>query len=198
MVSHTKIYFYSLNQSQKYPIDIITATETYCSNFYGNQLWNLRGNAANMLYSSWRTNVKLAWNLPRNTRSYFVENLLAPGIVPPSVSLMTRQLTFFHSLLLSPSPEAQTLCRLSARDLRSTLGSNLAHIETETGLNPWEYGGDRVKKELIKSNMSVVEPEDCWRIVYLEKLLNQRLFNFYTGNQTNEELTDLINSLSVN
>ena len=151
-----------------------------------------------MLYSSWRTNIKLAWNLPRNTRSYFIENVLAPSVVPPSVSLMTRQVNFFHSLLLSPSPEAQTLCRLAARDLRSTLGSNLAHIATETGLSPWEYGGNRVKDELLKFNMSDVKPEDHWRISYLEKLLNQRLFDFYTGNQTNEYLTDVINSLSVN
>ena len=45
--------------------EIITATDKYCSSHYGHLLWNLRGEAAGMLYASWRTNVKLVWNLPR-------------------------------------------------------------------------------------------------------------------------------------
>ena len=59
-----------------------------------------------------------------------------------TLKLNTRQLTFFRSLLESPSPEMQTLCQLSARDLRTTLGLNLAHIQAETGLTPWEFGGE--------------------------------------------------------
>ena len=181
-----------------HPIEIIHATETYCSNFYGNQLWNLRGDAARMLFASWRTNIKLVWDLPRSTRSYFIENLLALGITPPSVSLMTRQVTFFHSLLQSPSPEIQTLCHIAARDLRSTLGSNLAHIQSETGLNPWEYGGERMRDELLKHNSSKVEDMDVWRISFLDKLLSLRLCDSYNGNQRNQDLSALIDSLSTN
>ena len=180
-----------------HPTEIIAATETYCSSYYGHNLWGLRGEAANMLYSSWRTSVKLAWNLPRGTRSYFIDNLLAPGVTPPSVSLMTRQLSFFHSLLSSPSPEAETLARLSSRDIRSTLGSNLAHIKTETGLNPWEFGGDRIKMELIAHNASRVSENDQWRIGFLDKLLNQRLHEYYNGSQECKEIDAMINSLST-
>ena len=32
-----------------HPLDIISATETYCSNFYGNQWWHLRGDAVNII-----------------------------------------------------------------------------------------------------------------------------------------------------
>ena len=142
--------------------------------------------------------MKLAWNLPRGTRSYFIDNLLATGITPPSVSLMTRQLTFFHSLLSSPSPEAETLARMASRDIRTTLGSNLAHIRTETGLNPWEFGGERMKMELIKYNSSEVCENDEWRIGFLSKLLNQRLFEYYDGSQDCKELDGMINSLSTN
>ena len=181
-----------------HPKEIIDATETYCSSFYGHNLWGLRGEAANMLYSSWRTNVKLAWNLPRGTRSYFIDNLLAPGITPPSVSLMTRQLSFFHGLLECPSPEAETLARLSARDIRTTLGSNLDHIRKETGLNPWHFGGERIKMELLKNNFSEMDENDKWRIAYLEKLLTHRLYQYYQGNHECEELDQMINSLCIN
>ena len=124
-----------------HPFEVIYATEKYLSSHYGSNLWSLRGEAASSLFSSWRTHVKMIWHLPRNTRSYFIEELLAPDSVSPCVSLMTRQSKFFHSLLANPSIEAQTLSRLAARDIRSNLGSNLAHMRQESGLCPWKYGG---------------------------------------------------------
>ena len=189
-----------LREQFKYahPIEIINATETYCSSHYGHNLWSLRGNASKMLYASWRTNIKLVWNLPRETRSYFVDHLLAAGVTPPSVSLMTRQLSFFHSLLNSVSPEAQVLSRIAARDIRTTLGSNLAHIHTETGLDPWQFGGKRVRDDLLKYQKSEVSDKDRWRLKYLDKLLTQRLHQFYNGSQSCEELDALIHSLCIN
>ena len=97
-----------------HPCEILKALEVHCSTFYGSNLWSLRGEAANMMYSTWRTNVKLVWNLPRNTHSNVIDVLLAPGLTPPVVSLMTRQLTFFCSLLASPSVEVQVVSRLEA------------------------------------------------------------------------------------
>ena len=181
-----------------HPSEIITATDKYCSSHYGHLLWNLRGEAAGMLYASWRTNVKLVWNLPRQTRSYFIDAFLASGITPPQVSLMTRQVSFFHSLLNSPSPEIQCIARISARDLRSNLGSNLNHIEKESGLNPWIFGGRRMKDALTKANQFRVPEADEWRINYLRKLLAQRHFEHYNGADENEELTNIISSLVSN
>ena len=68
-----------------HPLDVIEATEKYCSSHYRSNLWFLRGEAATMLYSSWKTNTKLVWDLPRKCRSFFIEPL-APGITPPLIS----------------------------------------------------------------------------------------------------------------
>ena len=119
-----------------HPIEIINATDKYCCSHYGSNLWGLRSDAAEMLYSSWRTNVKLSWNIPRNCHSYFINALLAPHTVSPKISLMYRFHKFFHSLLISPSSEVQFLARLAARDLRTNTGSNLAYLRDETGLDP--------------------------------------------------------------
>ena len=181
-----------------HPSELLRATDTYCTSFYGSNLWDLRGEAANMLYCSWRTNVKLVWNLPRSTRSYFIDTLRAPDCVPPSVSLMTRQLTFFHSLLESPSTEAQVLSRLAARDVRTNLGSKLSHIKQESGFNPWEFGGDRVRLALCRFHECKVPEQDIWRVNFLQKLLYQKLTNFYCNIDDTEEIDKLIVSLVTN
>ena len=74
-----------------HPTEVILATEKYCWAHYGSNLRQLRCEAASTLFSSWRTHIKLTWNLPRNTRSFFIDSLLAPDISSPRVSLMTRQ-----------------------------------------------------------------------------------------------------------
>ena len=178
-----------------HPAEILIATQKYSSAHYGSCLWSLRGHAADMLYASWRTHVKLSWNLPRQCKTFFVSELLAPGVTQPNVFLMTRFLTFFHSLLDSGSIEVQTLARLAARDLRTNVGSNLDHIRRETNLDPWIYGGARVRDALIAHNKVNVSKQDEWRIGYADKLLTARLEAYYAGNVEEEEnLTALIHA----
>ena len=186
------------NFSFAHPAEIINATEKYCSSHHGSSLWDLRGPAAESLYSSWNTNLKLIWNLPRNCHTYFIESVLAPGILSPRVTLMSRFLSFFHSLLSSPSTEVQVLSRLSAHDLRTTLGSNLAHAQAETGLDPWCYGGQRMKDELFRHNKSEVPPSDEWRLPLLEKLLFERLVTYYESNEGMELMNTQLQSLVTN
>ena len=86
----------------------------------------------------------------------------------------------------------------SEGDLRSNLGSSLNHIEKESGLNLWVYGGKRMKDALMKANMSRVPEADKWRIGFLGKLLAQRHFEYYNGDGENEHLNDIISSLVSN
>ena len=148
-----------------------------------------------MLYASWRTNVKLVWNVPRSCHTYFVDSVLAPYILPPQVYLMSRFLKFFHSLLESPSPEVQVLSRLSARDLRTNVGSNLAFIKSETGLDPWMFGGRRVRDELLLTNRVCAPERDLWRLSYLRNLVEERLVLYYEGSDELHTIDELIESL---
>ena len=56
------------------------------------------------------------------------------------VSLLNRSIGFFHGLLDSPSNKVVVLELLAARDLQSSLGSNLALVREECKLNPWVAG----------------------------------------------------------
>ena len=182
-----------------HPIEQITAMEKYCTAMYGSNLWDLRSTEAVMLCNSWKLGMKLAWNLPRGCRSYLLQTVLPPTTVSMKVKLLTRFRSFFRGLLVSPSREVQVIARLAARDMRSTLGSNLALIREMTGLDPWVAAPSHLRQALVTAETTEVPAGEEWRVQYLHKLLELRLQSHYSGQQEEEAtLTSLLDSLVVN
>ena len=108
---------------------------------------------------------------------------------------MTRFHKFFRSLIDNSSIEVMVLSQLSARDVRTNLGSNLRAIQEETELDPWLFGGDRLRDELLRHHTTPVPQCDTWRLPLLEKLLTQRTFAFYNNPEDIPHMDQLINSL---
>ena len=105
------------------------------------------------------------------------------------------------SLKNSPSKEVQVISRLAARDIRTSIGSNLDALKRETGLDPHCFGTDRLKHELLNTyNQNFfVNVEDKWRIPYLDKLLAERTMAFFKGDTENHtKINELLQSLVVN
>ena len=85
---------------------------------------------------------------------------------------------------------------LATRDIRSTLGSNLAHLRAKTGLDPWEVTKGQLKVALGRATRNEVPECDYWRPELLQKLLTARLQAHYSADLVEEErITTLINSL---
>ena len=143
--------------------------------------------------------MKLSWNVSRACHSYFIPEVLAPNLRPLKVSLMSRFHNFFMSLLESPSHEVQIMARLSARDLRSSVGSNLRQIAEISSVDPWAVSNTALKHLLNNSLRARVPAVDQWRINYLPKLLDAKLEAYYSSN-TDEDagIGDLILSLVTN
>ena len=107
--------------------------------------------------------------------------------------------SFFHSLLASPSREVAVVARLAARDVRSSVGANLALIRRETGLDPWAVGPGHLRAALLEADRVEVPPGEEWRVKYLWRLLAERLHAHYTADiETEERLQELIDSLVIN
>ena len=88
------------------------------------------------------------------------------------------------------------MVRLSARDLRTSVGTNVRLIEEKTGLNPWIYGNSRVKANLIQNNISEFPKHEEWRLPLLDKYLCLRTFAYDNGDEEEEAtLNGLIHSL---
>ncbi len=88
---------------------------------------------------------------------------------------------------------------LASRDLRSNLGSNLALVREETGLDPWVAGRVELRTALEAADRAPVPQQDSWRVPALRKLLAARLAAHYAGDKEEEgRLQSLIDSLVIN
>ena len=88
---------------------------------------------------------------------------------------------------------------LAARDIRSSVGANLALVRAETGLDPWVAGRGELQAALQAADRAPVPQQDSWRVPYLGKLLAARLQAHYAAESEEEQrLKSLIDSLVVN
>ena len=59
------------------PNEVLQAVKLYVGSHYG--LWDLGSDLAKQYYTAWKTCVKLTWQVPRTTHTYFVDQLLSCG-----------------------------------------------------------------------------------------------------------------------
>jgi hypothetical protein len=181
------------------PAEIIRALQVYNSSHYGSMLWDLEGDAACQYFNSWTTAVKLAWDCPRGTRTYLVQQVLACGTSSARTDILTRYCKFFKSLRNSPSREVAVLANLIARDRRSVTGSNVQLVMLESGCNVWTDSPGKVRAGLMKKETVAVEDCDQWRVKYLGTLLEHRQEWQYLGYEEEVEgIQKLVDSLCVN
>ena len=109
------------------------ALNTYCSSYYGCLAgWDLGGELANQFYNCWKTNVKLAWSVPRATRTYLVQQVLSWCYISARTDILARSVKFFQSLLVAPSHVVRTVALVVAWDMRTTTAKNLDRVRQET------------------------------------------------------------------
>ena len=122
---------------------------------------------SNSFFNVWFNNVKLSWNVPRGTRTYLLQQVLAPGLISAKTEVLARFVTFFRSLRLAPSHEVRTVSLLAARDLRTVTGRNVSQVQRVSVEDPWTVSTPRVKESLRKSEEVLPESMDTWRCSYL-------------------------------
>ena len=179
-----------------HPMEVLRAVNIYCCDHYGGMLWDLQSNMATQYFNSWSTCVKLAWGLPRDTHTYFLD-YLSGGLVSSRTDILGRYLGFYRSLLSSPSKEVNILARIVAKDIRSTTAKNLRLLEVETEGLTWASSKTNVKGKLLQNKPRIPE-QDQWRIQYLGHLLEQRDQMKYAGQEDDvqvEWVQSLIDSL---
>jgi hypothetical protein len=182
------------------PPEVLTALDKYCTSYYGCLAgWDLGCTASKSFFSAQQVGVKLAWGVPRGTRTYLLQQCLAPGATSARAEVMARFAGFFTGLRNSPSAEVRTVALLCARDLRTTTGSNIRLVEEASGLSVWSSTTRQVRKAIKEKETVAVPLEDSWRVPYLRKLLEQRLQHHYRADKENEDkVQTLIDSLCVN
>ena len=102
--------------------------------------------------------------------------------------ILARFTGYVEKLVTSPCREVRVLVSLLKQDSKSVTGSNVALIESESGL---EIGKASVQQ--FRASLVAARPEvpavDFWRLPFLEKLLEDRK-NGCTNQKEDEELKE--------
>ena len=127
-----------------HPLQKLAAVQTYACSFYGSNLFDLYGQAANKLYKAWQVTVRDAWGVSRQTRTYIVDHLLC-GHFPQIRQLMLRKYCkFVKGLVISSNPIISALSYWGVRTRLSKTGTNVANIEEEYKVNPLKYKSEDI------------------------------------------------------
>ena len=88
---------------------------------------------------------------------------------------------------------------LTARDLSSNVGANLALVREVAGLDPWSAGKKELMAALEVADRAPVPQQDSWRVQALQKLLNARLTAHFSEDTAEEtQLQSFIKSIVIN
>ena len=181
------------------PVEVIRALHVYCTSHYGSMLWDLAGEAASQYFNSWSTALKLAWECPRGTRTYLLQQVLACGNTSAKVDIMARYSRFFQDLRRSPCKEVSILANLISRDKRSVTGKNISLVNNMSGCDGWVDSPAKVKAALHQAETVEIGDVDQWRVGYLGTLLHQRQEWEYLGErEEQDQVQRLIDSLCIN
>ena len=131
--------------------------------------------------------MKLVWNLPRSTHSYFVDNLLAEGFHSVRKKILSQYVSFLQRLRNSVSNEVRIMSYIAAADIRSTTGRNCHNLSQEFHIDPWTSSPSELKS---RYSFCEVPDADSWRLPLLTTLLQQR----YDLNACGED-TDTVDGL---
>ena len=157
-------------------------------------LWPLDSQMAGQYFRCWSTCIKLVYDVPRATHTYFVDNLLAANFLSSRQQIISRYVKFVRGLLSSPSEEVALVAKIIAHSMGSTTGRNMAMIRRETGLNPWDATPVQVRDNLPSA---AVPQQDKWRLNLLQKYIAQRRKMEIDLDDT-QHINSLINSLCIN
>ena len=124
--------------------------QTYCCYFYGSNIWNLYSEYACQTYRSWSTTVKVCWNLPQPTHTYFVKNF-SKEFNSVRVLLLRRFAKFAQSILHSWNPLIWQVGSISAYSLQYDFGSNISNISDEFFLDILNIPPRAISEELGRS-----------------------------------------------
>ena len=150
---------------------------------------------AGQVFREWNTAVKLAWGLPWQCHSYFLE-MLSGGATSAQYDVFSRYAGFVKKLRTSSNYEVRILFNIVSRDIRSQTGQNMDLVSDQC--NRLDLISSSIKEMKEKLHLKTdIPPEAAWRVPYLAKLLTQRQENIYSGQPT-ELLTIMIDSLCTN
>ena len=164
----------------------------YNSHFSGSCLWDLFCKESEMIEKSWNTSIRLMFDLPLETHTWFIE----PVSESPHIKsvLIKRFLTFVKALQSSSKFILRNLFNLISKDVRSTTGSNLRKIlllvnkDDVMNLQPADSTLIQYRKE---------NEMNTWKIKMVKEIVEVRNETLNVENLNEDELEAILHQLCV-
>jgi len=98
--------------------------KSYCSSFYGSELWDLNSKTVEDVCIAWRKGIRRIFNIPNNTHSFFIP--IISDSLPLFDDLCKRSARFIVSCIFSHSSLVQSIAwhSIHVAKYNSPLGSN--------------------------------------------------------------------------
>jgi hypothetical protein len=146
---------------------------------------------AEQLDRCWNTFVKLSWDVPRSSHTFFVNDLLGCSFPSSRQQILSRYFKFYRPLLNSPSHEVAVVARLVGKDAKSVTGKNLLNICLETKLNVFSAPLQKIKDAI---SLATPPAPEQWKLYLLDKYICRRK-DLRTRCEETNYLDNLIDSL---
>ena len=170
-----------------FPEQAMRAVQVFACDAYGSMLYDLTSASCDSLLKSWNTCIKLIWQVPRNTFTYLLDNVLAPDFISLRCQVYGRYVSYFQKMFSSSSKEIRHLVRIVSRDARSVTYKNVQFLTNLTGFSPWDYSSRKIQESVPRAE---VPARDWWRPSLLKKLIAMR-----GKTDDRERLSKMIDSL---
>ena len=160
----------------------------YLTSFFGSSLWDLFSPAVDRLYKSWNIMTRINFDLPRNSKTFFIEPVSETAHLKSQ--LMKRFTKFYKTMKTCEKPHVKFLLKIQENDHRSTFGQNVINICREAGVEHIE------QVDTSKFTYSAVPEDQEWKISLIKELLEMRSGRL-EANLTLKELNQIIDEISV-
>ena len=159
----------------------------YSVSFHGSGLWDIMSSKCEGLYKAWNVAVRLAFQVPRNTHRYLIEEI--SGCLHPKVMLASRYVKFVEQLKSSNKMGIRVLANLAEQDQRTVMGRTMSVLARECMCEVGDLTPSNVKNTL---KYFPVPEEETWRLGPIHELTADDLF---VPGFTDEETSEILDTL---
>ena len=142
----------------------------YNTVFYGSNCWEFSSEQLNMFSKTWNVNLRILYDIPRETHCWIVEELSEGKHFLQMV--YSRFAKYIMMVKQNKRPFLKCLYDIIKNDVKTTAGSNIRTLFLSTGVDP------RFMSRYLLKDWRVHPPEDNWTVPLLTSLLELRAGNW--------------------
>ena len=162
------------------PIQKMRSINLNCCDAYGAMLWDLQSVYSKSFFRAWNIQARLAFDVPRETHTYLVHDLLCRDLPSLELQVLSRYPMFLKKLEASPSREIRFMFEIVKDDPGSATFRNIRYFKTVCKeKDVLEFSSWRARQILPKT---IIPDSELWRTGLLTTLLTikrNRLYSQY-------------------